>query len=286
MLPSFWMRNRRPTSWLLGLAGSAAGARRALVAGSVRVRARRVRGRGRPPPSWRPSTATRSIRGRSGVRQRRSRSPPRSPSTSRRAARAWDAPQGDEDNLVALTTAPSDSDGQRAAGARARSGRQRRRARRTTPSGATTRRCDRGSPTARPRRSRRARGRRAARRRRRPRGASRSSASATRCAPCRPPGAAPPTPALALAGPNGAGPTARPPRRRPRARRRPPVPAAELAALAVPARAIGPLDAEQGARSFDNERPGKAADNDTLRAASNELAPGPDRLHPSGGAVG
>src|SRR5262249_50275485 len=31
---------------------------------------------------------------------------------------------------------------------------------------------------------------------------------------------------------------------------------------------------EQGARSFDTEQPGKAADDDTLRAASNELHPG------------
>ena len=53
-----------------------------------------------------------------------------------------------------------------------------------------------------------------------------------------------------------------------------PVPSAELAALAVPARATGPLDAEKGTRSFDDERPGKAAADDTLRAASNELHPG------------
>ena len=53
-----------------------------------------------------------------------------------------------------------------------------------------------------------------------------------------------------------------------------PVPSAELAVIAGPARGTGPLDADQGARSFDSERTGKAADNDTLRAASNELHPG------------
>jgi protein TonB len=36
----------------------------------------------------------------------------------------------------------------------------------------------------------------------------------------------------------------------------------------------GPIDAERGARAFDTEQPGKANDNDTLRAASNELHPG------------
>jgi protein TonB len=53
-----------------------------------------------------------------------------------------------------------------------------------------------------------------------------------------------------------------------------PVPAAQLAAIAVPERARGALDAEQGDRSFDTERQGRAADDDTQRAASNELHPG------------
>jgi protein TonB len=37
---------------------------------------------------------------------------------------------------------------------------------------------------------------------------------------------------------------------------------------------MGPLDAEAGKRSFDNERAGAAADNQTLREASSELHPG------------
>jgi protein TonB len=39
-------------------------------------------------------------------------------------------------------------------------------------------------------------------------------------------------------------------------------------------RAVGPLDAEAGARSFDVERPGRAADDRTQRAASDERHPG------------
>ena len=50
--------------------------------------------------------------------------------------------------------------------------------------------------------------------------------------------------------------------------------AAELWHAAVMAHAVGPLDAEAGKRSFDNERPGAAADNQTLREASSELHPG------------
>jgi protein TonB len=70
-------------------------------------------------------------------------------------------------------------------------------------------------------------------------------------------------------GPTGA------PDEAPAAREAPlPVPSAELAALAIPTRTTGPLDAEQGARSFDNEHLGKAADDDTLRAAFNEKHPG------------
>jgi TonB family protein len=41
-----------------------------------------------------------------------------------------------------------------------------------------------------------------------------------------------------------------------------------------PRRAVGPLDAEAGSRSFDVEQPGRAADNRTQRTASDELHPG------------
>jgi TonB family protein len=42
----------------------------------------------------------------------------------------------------------------------------------------------------------------------------------------------------------------------------------------VATRGEGPLDSETGERNFDSERRGLAADNQTLRAASNELRPG------------
>jgi protein TonB len=90
----------------------------------------------------------------------------------------------------------------------------------------------------------------------------------------------------AIAGPTGSGPAGAA-AEAPAASEPPlPVPSAELAALAVPTRASGPLDAEQGARSFDTERPGKAADDDMLRAASNEHHPGlTDFTHPAAPAT-
>jgi TonB family protein len=47
-----------------------------------------------------------------------------------------------------------------------------------------------------------------------------------------------------------------------------------IAAEATRIQAVGPVDAESGARSFDVERPGRAADDRTLRAASDERHPG------------
>jgi protein TonB len=49
---------------------------------------------------------------------------------------------------------------------------------------------------------------------------------------------------------------------------------ATLVAAAVEHRHVGPLDAEAGTRSFDNERAGAPADNQAQREASNELNPG------------
>jgi protein TonB len=45
-------------------------------------------------------------------------------------------------------------------------------------------------------------------------------------------------------------------------------------AAAQPVRGVGPLDAEQGPRSFDTETPGPAADQSNQRSASSELHPG------------
>ena len=62
---------------------------------------------------------------------------------------------------------------------------------------------------------------------------------------------------LAIAGPSGGGPAEGQAEAQVSNEAPPPIPSAELAALAVPARSRGPLDAEQGARSFDNERTGQ-----------------------------
>ncbi|HXJ22345.1 MAG TPA: TonB family protein [Polyangia bacterium] len=49
---------------------------------------------------------------------------------------------------------------------------------------------------------------------------------------------------------------------------------APLADKETPAHAVGPLDAEAGARRFDVQRPGAAADQQTQRTASTEMHPG------------
>jgi TonB family protein len=67
---------------------------------------------------------------------------------------------------------------------------------------------------------------------------------------------------------------------------------AAAAAAAVELHRDGPLDAEAGRRSFDNERAGVPADNQALRAASNELNPGrtdfsrPSAFTPTAGTNG
>jgi protein TonB len=83
-----------------------------------------------------------------------------------------------------------------------------------------------------------------------------------------------PSSSVALGGSAGAGPADTNAESTASAEAPIPVPSAELATIATPSRATGPLYADQGARSFDTERPGKAADDNTLRAASNELHPG------------
>ena len=180
--PRFEMRNRRPTSWLLGFAGSAVVHVCAVAAlflfgraQSGRWPARRaggVRRCDRRSPTVDPRVRQlRSAGGRAiavDITPRRARVG-RARGRSRRSRAADDRAQRFRR--------------QAAAGPRARSRGGRRPPARSRLPARSTRRCDRASPTGRPRRSRRARGRRAARRRPRPPGASRSSASATRCAP-------------------------------------------------------------------------------------------------------
>ena len=156
-------------------------------------------------------------------------------------ARPWDAPEGDRDNLAALTTAPSDSDGRRRPAPAPDQGENG-----GHPPDHAYRRdkfdaYDRVSPTVPRRRSRRAREPRAVRPRRRRSGASPWSgigdAVRTRGAA---PGAvarASATSTSAIAGPSGGGPAEAAAEAPAASEPPPPVPSAELAALAVPARA-------------------------------------------------
>ena len=144
----------------------------------------------------------------------------------------------------------------------------------TTPFGSIARRCVRGSPTARPRRSRRGCGSRAAAPRPRPSAASRRSASAIRSGPsCRAARRSrrrTPPPIRRWAASRRA---RRSPRRPPRLSEAPPL-VARVDPDPNAAHAVGPLDAEAGRRTFDVEQPGRAADDRTQRTASAELHPG------------
>jgi TonB family protein len=53
-----------------------------------------------------------------------------------------------------------------------------------------------------------------------------------------------------------------------------PLPTSRVAERSEPDRTLGPLDAEKGRRSFDDERPGPASDNQMMRTASNAAHPG------------
>jgi TonB family protein len=267
------MRNRRPTSWLLGFAGSAMAHLCVLAAvfafGSGNRRDGRSGG----------ETTSEAI-ALTSVDQAFAVVDPLAaaiPVDIVAPARAWDAPEGDRDNLAALTTAPSDSDGRRrlapAPDQGDTGGHPPDHAYRRDNSTLRSRLTD-GAMEAQPAHTRTS-GRLAS-----PQAIRREPVvgigdAVRTVVPRRAPSplvsAASTT---AMAGPTGAGPTEAPAEAPAASEPPPPVPSAELAALTVPARASGPLDAEQGARSFDTERPGKAADDDTLRAASNEHHPG------------
>jgi protein TonB len=190
-------------------------------------------------------------------------------------ARAWDAREGDRDNLVAQTSAPSDSDGRRrlapAPDHGDDGGHAPDHAFRLDNSTLRSRLTD-GAAEAQPARTR------TSRRPASPQAIRREPVvgigDAVRTVTPHRVAAPAPRPTIAIAGPNGAAAVETDADAQTASEAPTPVPAAALAALAVPARTRGPLDAEQGARSFDNERPGKAADDDTLRAASNEHHPG------------
>ncbi len=186
----------------------------------------------------------------------------------------WDARPGEQDRAVPRTTAPADADGRRRAAPAADRGSQggappdhafrldRSTMRARLTDGATEAQPS-DSPTARLAASPQAI-------RREPTvGIGDAERSST---PTRVPAPAPPPAArLALGGePAAAGPS-----------EHPVAPPAELPPVAArvdfrsrPMHAVGPLDAEPGARSFDVEPPGRPADDRLTRAASNEAHPG------------
>jgi protein TonB len=260
------MRKRRPTNWWLGFAGSALVHVCALAAlfAFGRVDPRRAVAVTNPPPD---TIALTPVDPAFAVPDPLAAAIPIDVEPPQRA---FDAREGDRDNLVPQTTAPSDSDGRRlAAPAPDRGeagGRPPEHAYRRDDSTLRSRLKD-GAAESQPAHTRTA-GRLASPQaiRREPVvgiGDSVHSKTPRRA----------PSPALTAAtAPSGSpgGQTGAPAASEPPI----PVPSADLAAFAAPDRGRGPLDAEPGARSFDTERTGRAADDDTLRTASNELHPG------------
>jgi TonB family protein len=177
-------------------------------------------------------------------------------------ARPWDAPEADKDNSVAVTEAPANADGRTRVSPAPDQGQRGgappdhafRRDRTTLRS-----RLSDGASEAQPARTRTTiKGRQAS-----PQAQRREPVvgigDSERTVPHRDPSTGRAAVAEALGGaPAGAAPD----------------PAAASEAETSTAHTQGPIDAERGARSFDTERAGKATDDDTLRAASDESHPG------------
>jgi protein TonB len=264
------MRNRRPTSWLLGIAGSAVVHACALAA--LFALGRYDPGNDEPTPETRPdSLAVTTVDPAFAAPDPLAGAIPVDVAPP---ARAWDAPEGDRDRLAPLTAAPSDSDGRRRlnpAPDQGEVGGRPDHAYRLDSSTLRSRLTD-GATESQPARtptSRQSASPQAIRRE--PKvgiGDSVKTVTPRRA----------PSPAdrsiIVVGGPPSGGPTGSPAEAAAASEAPIPVPSAELAALAVPTRTTGPLDAEAGRRSFDVERPGRAADAETLRAASNEPHPG------------
>jgi len=265
------MRKRRPTSWLLGFAGSA-------VLHVCLIVVLFAFGRPDRRAAMAADAAAADAITLATVEAAFSKSDPLAsaiPVDIEPPARAFDAHEGDRDSLSPLSAAPSTSDGrQRLAPAPDHGedgGHKPDHAYRLDESTLRSRLTDGAAEwqAARTRTSGRSTSPQAVRREpvvgigdsvrsRAPRRAPAPSTSSS----------------VALGGAEGAGPSEPNAEAAASAEAPIPVPSAELAALASPDRGTGPLDADKGTRSFDTERQGKAADNDTLRAASNELHPG------------
>ena len=265
------MRKRRPTSWLLGFAGSAAV--HVCILAALFAFGRAGRRAGDPAAGLPPELiALTSVEVSSASNDPLAAAIPVDVTPP---ARAWDAPEADRDSLVPLTAGPSDSDGRRrltpAPDQGENGGRRPDHAYRRDDSTLRSRLTD-GATQAQIARTRTS-GRPAS-----PQAIRREPVvgigdSVRTVTPHRAPSPSV-TSMVALGGPQSGGPAGESAETAAASEAPLPVPSAELAALAAPARGTGPLDAEAGARSFDDERPGKAAADETLRAASNEAHPG------------
>jgi TonB family protein len=264
-------KRRRPTSWLLGVAGSAVLHASALIAlfAFDRPDRRALAADGDPVSDAIALTTVEAVFASPDLLAAAI------PVDVAPPTRAWDAPESDRDNLVTLSTGPSDSDGRRRAvpapDRGEAGGHPPDHAYRLDESTLRSRLTD-GATESQPARTRTA-GRAAS-----PQAIRREPVvgigdSVRNQTPRRAPSPSPMS-SVALGGPYGAAPAGTTAEAAASAEAPLPVPSAELAALASPARATGPLDVEQGTRSFDTERPGKASDDDSLRAASNESHPG------------
>lgn len=264
------MRKRRPTNWLLGFAGSA------VVHGCL-LAALFAAGRMVPVAAALAPESGGGVIALTTVDPTYAGPDPLAAAIPVEVAppdRAWDAHESDRDSLVALSAAPSTSDGRRrvapAPDHGEAGGHPPDHAYRRDDSTLRSRLTD-GAAESQPARTRTS-GRSAspqAIRREPVVGIGDSVRTET---PRRAPSPSPMS-SVALGGPYGAGP-AGPNAEAASAEAPLPLPSAELAALALPNRATGRLDADPGARSFDTEREGRATDNETMRAASNERHPG------------
>jgi periplasmic protein TonB len=188
--------------------------------------------------------------------------------------RPWDAPPGDRDKPVAVTVAPRNADGKSprspAPDQGSTGGQPADNAFRRDRTALRARLTDGAKESQLPRL-------RTSRRPASPQAVRREpnvgiGDSVRTVAPARAPDPSPPraNTTLALGGePAGASSTDAP-----EARATPPIAATRLAVDPVADSQQGPLDAEQGSRAFDTEQRGRAADDRSLRAASNEPSPG------------
>jgi TonB family protein len=266
---------RRPSGWLTALGGSVVAHVGILAAlfwfGSLRIGAT-AEPMAPPDPTWSVLELT-TIALPVEIAGQEISDPPLADEAAPRA-RPWDAHQGERDNPVARTVAPANADGrdrQAPAPDRGQSGGAPLAAAYRLDSSTLRARLTDGARVSQPARLRISRHRASPQAiRQEPRIGIGDSVRTVVPTHAPSPSPAPATLARALGGePAGAASADAP------ATRAETPPADGLvAARTTLVHTVGPLDAERGARRFDVERPGRAADDQTQRAASDELHPG------------